>query len=153
MHSKLRIKIKENEIEIEGTEKFIEKYTTVFYKNIEVGTPQGKAVDIKEKIYEESTLKKSTKEPSPAEYYKRLGKTDGISQILIFAKYLELYRGYTEFSKKDVNSVAKDAKLSKDIHAQYFTNAVKQGLLRSHGKGKYSLTLSAEDLLNTFSQQ
>lgn len=153
MNSKLRIKLKENEIEIEGDENFIEKYTTAFYKKIENAPAPSKSLDLKEKIYEESTIKKSTKEPSPAEYYKSLGKTDGISQILIFAKYLELNRSFSEFSQKDINSLAKEAKLSKDIHGQYFSNAVKQGLLRSHGKGKYSLTLSAEDLLNTFSQQ
>ena len=36
-----------------------------------------------------------------------------------------------------------------EAHAQYFTNAVKQGLLRSHGHGKYSLTLSSESLIST----
>jgi len=42
--------------------------------------------------------------------------------------------------------LAKEARLSRDVHAQYFSNAVKQGLLRSLGAGRYSLTLSAEEL-------
>ena len=84
---------------------------------------------------------------TPAEYYKAKGKTDGVSQILIFAKYLEEFEGVSEFKRKDINDLTKKAKLSKDVHTQYFTNAVKQGLLRSHGGSQYSLTLSAESLL------
>jgi len=53
----------------------------------------------------------------------------------------------TQFGPHDINEVGTQAKLSKEIHPQYFVNAVKQGLLRSLGEGKYSLTLSAEDVL------
>ena len=53
-----------------------------------------------------------------------------------------------EFTRADVNALTSQAKFSKDIHSQYFTNAVKQGLLRMHDGGKYSLTLSAEEILS-----
>jgi hypothetical protein len=69
-----------------------------------------------------------------------------VSQLLIFAKYLEQYENLSDFTGKDINRVAKEAKLAKDIHPQYFTNAVKQGLLRKQGQ-RYSLTLSAEETL------
>jgi hypothetical protein len=59
---------------------------------------------------------------------------------------LEDNRNLTEFSKKEINSLAAEAKL-KDLHSQYFTYAVKQGFLRSVGKGKYAITLSGEDLV------
>lgn len=87
---------------------------------------------------------------TPAEFYqqKAKGKTDGISKILIFGKYLEEFRSISEFSRQDINDLAKEAKLAKDIHTQYFTNAVKQGLLRSHGRSRYSLTLSAESIIS-----
>jgi hypothetical protein len=84
---------------------------------------------------------------TPAEYFKKFtqkNKTEGINQILIFGKYLDEVMGKTEFTKKDINNVVKEAKLPKDIHGQFFTNAVKQGLLRPIGKGAYGLTLSAE---------
>ena len=70
-----------------------------------------------------------------------------MAQIIIFGKYLEDYRNKPEFTRADVKAVAKEAKIAKNIHSQYFTNAVKQGLLRIFGSGKYSLTLSAEDAL------
>jgi hypothetical protein len=66
---------------------------------------------------------------------------------LIFGKYLEEFRGQADFSRQDINKIAAEAKTSKDIHGQYFSNAVKQGLLRSVGRGRYSLTLSAEEAL------
>ena len=97
---------------------------------------------------EATTKKPIGKAQTPAEFFKSKGKADGISQILIFGKYLEEYRNMSEFSQADINKVVKEAKLPKDIHGQYFTNAVKQGLLRSHGGGKYSLTLSAESVLS-----
>lgn len=152
MTTKVRVKLGDNEIEIEGDKTLIDNHLKSFYDKIYGNSSTSKSIDLKDKIYEESSSKKLSKEPTPAEYYKSFGKTDGISQILIFAKYLEIYRSFSEFSQKDINNVAKDAKLSKDIHAQYFSNAVKQGLLRGHGKGKYSLTLSAEDIIKGLSQ-
>jgi hypothetical protein len=88
----------------------------------------------------------SGKKPTPAEFFRDKGKSDGLSTVLIFGKYLEDYEGRSEFSRGDINRLAKEARLSKDIHAQYFTNGVKQGLLRKSGQ-RYSLTLSAEEVL------
>lgn len=147
--NKLRVKHGDHEIEVEGTDKFIKSQITEFYSKIEeVGTrlPTSK---IKQDILGVTTKPPSGKEPTPAEYYRQKGREDGISQILILGKYLEEYRGMSEFSREDVNKLGKEAKTSKNIHGQYFTNAVKQGLLRSHGRGKYSLTLSAESVISS----
>jgi hypothetical protein len=104
------------------------------------------APSIKKDVESKKTFKPG-KVPSPAEFYKSKGRTDGISKLLIFAKYLELYKDITTFSRSEINQLAKEAKLSKDVHSQYFTNAVKQGLIRPHTGNKYSLTLSAEEVL------
>ena len=113
-----------------------------------VGAPAGKP-PLREQLLSPSAKESGTiKRLTPAEFYKQKGKTDGVSQILVFGKYLEQFRDKAEFTRNDINAVAKEAKLSKDVHAQYFTNAVKQGLLRKQGKN-YSLTLSAEELLAT----
>jgi hypothetical protein len=142
---KIRLRHCDHEIELEGSNEFIEKHLASFYDHI--GTmPVAPAAYLKKEL--ELPKKPSGKAQTPAEYYKSKGKTDGISQILIFGRYLEEYMNISEFSQQEINNVAKDAKLSKDIHGQYFTNAVKQGLLRSHGRGKYSLTLSAETALS-----
>jgi hypothetical protein len=104
---------------------------------------------LKQEIFEPVSKSPSSKHMTPAEFYtqKSKGKTDGISNILIFGKYLEESRGVSEFSRQEINDLARETKLSKDIHTQYFTNAVKQGLLRSHGRSRYSLTLSAESVV------
>jgi hypothetical protein len=144
---KIRLRHGDHEIELEGSKEFIEKHLVAFYGRLG-SVPMASATQLKKEILETSLKKPSGKAPTPAEYYKSKGKTDGVSQVLIFGKYLEEYRNMSEFSQRDINTVANEAKFSKDIHGQYFTNAVKQGLLRSHGKGRYSLTLSAESALS-----
>lgn len=144
--SKIRIRHGENEIELEGSDGFVRNHLEQFYQKVSLGaistTPK-----IKKEVLEPVVKSSSAKKPTPAEFYKSKGKTDGISQILIFGKYLEEFEGLSEFSRQDVNRLAKAAKLSKNIHSQYFGNAIKQGLLRNHGRSKYSLTLSAEEIL------
>ncbi len=105
------------------------------------------SASLKKEIQASAAKKPSGKKPTPAEFYKSKKRTDGISKILIFGNYLEEYRQMTEFSRNDINGLAKEARISKDIHGQYFTNAIKQGLLRNLGRSKYSLTLSAEEVL------
>lgn len=145
---KIRVRHRDHEIELEGSDEFIEKHLETFYERIGKIPTSMPSSQLKKEILEPPLKKPAGKAPTPAEFYKSKGKTDGVSQILIFGKYLEEYRHVSEFSKKDINKLVKDAKLPKDIHGQYFTNAVKQGLLRSHGQGKYSLTLSAESVLS-----
>jgi hypothetical protein len=145
--NKIRIRHGDNELELEGTDSFIKKQLEAFYSRIGLAQSAQPTRKLKQVLIESSNPTKSTAIPAPAEYYKSKGRTDGISQVLIFARYLEEYQKETEFTQAKVNAIAKEAKLSKDIHSQYFTNAVKQGLLRAHPGGKYSLTLSAEELL------
>jgi hypothetical protein len=141
---KVRIRHGEDEIEVDGSEASVKKQLDAFYQRVQRTTTP---VTLKKDIQAAAAKKASGKELTPAEFYKFKNRTDGVSNILIFGKYLEEQRGETEFSQQEINKVAAEAKLSKNIHPQYFTRAVKQGLLRSLGKGKYSLTLSAEDVL------
>jgi hypothetical protein len=145
--SKIRIRHAENEIEVDGTDEFIRKQLEHFYAQIGSNFHSKIGTSLKQELLTETKGPKSGKTQTPAEFYKSKGKSDGLSQVLIFAKFLEEHRKVIEFSKGEVNAVAAEAKISKDIHSQYFTNAVKQGLLRAHANGKYSLTLSAEELL------
>jgi hypothetical protein len=147
--SKIRIRHGEHEVELDGSDDFIKAQLTDFYWRINESKNRPPNSKIKQEILEPPAKRTGDKEPTPAEFYRMKGKEDGISQILIFGKYLEEYRGLSEFSREDVNKLGKEVKISKDIHGQYFTNAVKQGLLRVHGHGKYSLTLSAESTLSS----
>jgi hypothetical protein len=144
--SKIRVRLGDNEIELDGSDAFIAKQLEQFYQRLDTGRPQVSPSAIKRELLETHAKTKPGKQPTPAEFYKAKGKTDGISQVLIFGKYLEEFEGKSEFSPAEVNKVVEEAKLSKDIHSQYFANAVKQGLLRKRGT-KYSLTLSAEEVL------
>jgi len=144
--SKIRVRHGDTEIELDGSDAFISKYLEQFYQRIDIGRSSVSATTIKKELLEPPAKPRQGKQLTPAEFYKSKGKDDGISQVLIFGKYLEEFEGMSEFSQADVNKAAEQAKLSKDIHGQYFTNAIKQGLLRKRGK-KYSLTLSAEEVL------
>lgn len=147
---KIRVRHEDHEIELEGSDDFIKEHLEAFYERIgTIPTSAPPPSQLKKEILEPTVKKHVGKAPTPAEYYKSKGKTDGISQILIFGKYLEEYRNTSEFSREDINKLANEAKFPKDIHGQYFTNAVKQGLLRSHRGRKYSLTLSAESLISS----
>jgi hypothetical protein len=141
---KVRVRHGDNEIEVDGSDQFVQKQLERFYERI-AGAIGGTAT-LHQRLLEKSPPSKPGKELTPAEFYRSKGKTDGVSQLLIFAKYLEQYENLSDFTRKDINRIAKDVKLSKDVHPQYFTNAVKQGLLRKQGQ-KYSLTLSAEETL------
>jgi hypothetical protein len=144
---KIRIRHGENEIELEGTDKFIKKQIDAFYEKIQRTPFVSAPATLKQDIQASAERKPIGKVPTPAEFYKSKKRTDGIAQILIFGKYLEEFRGQAEFSRQDINKMATDARIGKNIHGQFFTNAVKQGLLRNLGRGNYSLTLSAEEAL------
>jgi hypothetical protein len=145
--SRIRVRFGDNEIELEGADDFIKRYLEQFYARAAGGHSISPKPAIREQLLSPAATARATaKAPTPAEFFRQKGKTDGVSQILVFGKYLEQYCGKPEFTPKDVNAVAKEAKLAKDVHPQYFSNAVKQGLLRKQGQ-YYSLTLSAEELL------
>ena len=145
--SKVHIRHGDNEIEVEGSDAFIKKQLDGFYARVHQVQPVSAPATLKKDIQDSASKKPVGKALTPAEFYKSKNRTDGVAQILIFGKYLEEYRGIAEFTRSEVDAVTGNAKISKRIHSQYFTNAVKQGLLRSLGGGKYSLTLSAEDAL------
>jgi hypothetical protein len=145
--NKIRIRHGEHEIEVEGSDDFVKDQLAEFYSWMKDATTRVPASKIKQEILEPIPRPAAGKEPTPAEFYRLRGREDGMSQILILGKYLEQYRGVSEFTREDINKLGKEAKLPKDVHGQYFTNAVKQGLLRMLGRGKYSLTLSAESTL------
>ncbi len=144
---RIRVRHGDSEIELDGSDAFIKKQLEQFYARVGGATGSAGKPPLREQLLSPATKESGGgKSLTPAEFYKQKGKTDGVSQVLVFGKYLEQFRDKAEFTRKDINAVAKEAKLSKDVHAQYFTNAVKQGLLRKQGQN-YSLTLSAEELL------
>ncbi len=143
MIHRVRVKIGDCEIEVEGTPTFIKSQLTAFYQRTSFSGPSQTSIDLPKKIAE--TAKKA-KPASPAEYFRLKNPQSGTELLVVLAKYLEDYRSQSEFAAKEINSLAKEAKLN-DIHGQYYTNAVKQGFIRQASKGRYSLTLSGEDVV------
>ena len=146
--SKIRVRHGEDEIELEGSDDFISARLTAFYEQL----PKLTAAPPEQDGTRSAILRPAAskhKAVTPAEFYRSYGApTDGVSQILVFAKYLEDIEGRSEFAIADVNLAAKNARLAKNIHSQYFSNAVRDGLLRRDQKGLYSLTVSAEERLS-----
>lgn len=136
-------KIGDHEIEVEGDDAFIQKQLKLFFDTLAGQRLQQKTTwtDLPSKIVAGA---KSSKTPSPTEYFRQKDPTSGTEKLLVLGKYLDEFRGKGEFTIKDINALARESKLSK-IHSQYYVNAVKQGLLRSLGRGTYGLSITGED--------
>jgi hypothetical protein len=143
--SKVRIKFENNEIEVEGTDSFIQKQLKDYFDRLGKNNFDVTVPIIKKNGSKPATIQ-SDRVPAPAEFYRKYGKDDGLSQVLIFGKYLELYCDKPEFARKDVNEISSKAKLP-DIHSQYFTRAVKIGYLNSNNK-LYSITSTGDKYLD-----
>jgi len=147
MNQKLRIKMGDNEIEIEGSLSFIKSQLNDFYKRLEKGTTF-KGMPTKEDLpYRAVATAKPTKPPplSAAEYYRQKDPKSGTEKLIVAAKYLVDYKSISEFTKKDIESLVLKEIKTKAIHNEYFRLAVKQGLINLLGNKKYSLTISGED--------
>ena len=145
MVGRVRVRIGETEVELEGEEAFVEKHLKEVLAYLDRSGRAGR--DLPAKIIqaaETEARSKPTREPSPAEYYRQTNASTGTETLIVLAKYMEDYRGKSEFTPADLNKIAGEAKLA-DIHSQYVTYAMKQGFLRQVSKGKYALTLSGED--------
>jgi len=135
-------KVGDQEIEVEGDDAFIQKQLKVFFERLGYH-PQSASRDLPSKIVAGA---KSGKVLSPAEYYRQKNPNGGTETLIVLAKYLDEFRNKSDFTKKDIKTIAQEAKLS-TIHGQYYANAVKQGLLRSVGRGTYGLSISGEDIV------
>ena len=133
-------KVGDNEIEVEGDDSFIRKHLKVSFEKLGVA-PQPVSKDLPSKIV---AAARSSKVLSPSEYYRQTNPRGGTETLIVLAKYLEEFRNKTEFTKKAVKAIARECRLA-IIHSQYYTNAIKQRLLRSLGKGAFGLSISGED--------
>lgn len=134
-------KIGENEIEVEGDNGFIQKQLKLFFDKVGHAPPLTVSKDLPSKIL---SVAKSGKVLGPAEYYRLKNPNGGTETLIVLAKYLDEFRNKSDFTAKDIKIISQEAKLS-PIHAQYYANGVKQGLLRSLGRGTYGLSITGED--------
>lgn len=142
MSNRVYWKVGDQEIEVEGNNAFIQKHLKVFFDRLG-GQVHAPSKDLPSKIVAGA---KSQKVVGPAEYYRQKSPNGGTETLIVLAKYLDEFRNKAEFTKKDLKAIAQEAKL-RSIHGQYYVNAVKQGLLRSLGRGTYGLSISGEDVV------
>ncbi len=133
-------KVGEQEIEVEGDSAFIQKQLRIFFDRLGP-QPHLTSKDLPSRIV---AVAKSGKAPSPAEYFRQKSPNGGTETLIVLAKYLDEFRSKGDFTQKDIKAIAREAKIS-NIHSQYYLNAVRQGLLRSLGRGTYGLSISGED--------
>lgn len=134
-------KIGDHEIEVEGDNAFIQKQLKMFFDRVGGQRQQPLSKDLPSKIVASA---KSGKVLGPAEYYRQKNPSGGTETLIVLGKYLDEFRSKSEFTRKDINALARETRI-RPIHAQYYANAVKQGLLRSVGRGTYGLSLTGED--------
>src|SRR5882762_141197 len=136
-------KIGDHEIEVEGDNAFIQKQLKLFFDRVggQHLLQQAVSKDLPSKIVAGA---KSGKTLSPAEYYRQKNPNGGTATLIVLGKYLDEFRSKGEFTKKDINALAREVRI-KPIHAQYYSLAVKQGLLRAIGRGTYGLSITCED--------
>jgi len=133
-------KVGDREIEVEGDNAFIQQQLKMFFERLG-STPQSATKDLPSKIV---AVAKSGKTLSPAEYFRQKTPSGGTETLIVLGKYLDEFRNKSEFTPKDIKTIAQEAKIP-HIQGQYYVNAVKQGLLRSLGRGKYGLSIRGED--------
>lgn len=145
MNQRLRLKIGENELEIEGDKAFIKQYLNSFLDKLEFPKSPRQKIDLKKANQQiEATGEKSKKTLAPAEFVRQKNPQGGTEKLIVLAKYLEDYEKLNEFKSKDINRITRLAKIGK-IEAAYYPLAVKQGLLNKIQHGCYQLTLTGED--------
>jgi hypothetical protein len=144
MSQKLRLKIGECEIEAEGEDSFIEKHVTVFFERIGA-SPETRGPSAAVQI-RKSAQAAGSKTYSAAEFYRQKRPDGGTQSLVVLGKYLQEFREKQEFARKDINALCSEIRI-KDIHPEYYTLALKQGLLKKMNKG-FAVTLSGDEVVD-----
>ncbi|GAG41229.1 unnamed protein product, partial [marine sediment metagenome] len=149
MSEKIRLKIGESEIELEGEQKFIEKHLKAFIDTHGYTTQRSTLAKVGEVTLPSKVTVSTAKlnRMSPAEYIRAKKPHGRTEYLIVLAKYLEDCKSLDEFSKKNIDNITKAAK-GKLVEGTYYSLAVKQGLLNKLSHGKYQLTLSGEDAVS-----
>ena len=129
MNQRLRLKIGENEIEIEGDKAFIKQYLNSLLDKLDSPKAPGQRIDGHKPTQQIETMSdKAKKTLAPDEFVRQRNPKGGTEKLIVLAKYLEDYEKLNEFKSKDINRISRLAKIGK-IDAAYYPLAVKQGLL------------------------
>lgn len=141
---RFRVKDGEKEFEVEGEESFVEKHLDNFLKRTTLGTEE-KVPIVSTASASRQKITSPDHEPSPAEFYRMKKPNGGTRALAVLAAYLRNYRKEDPFKRQSINALCAEIRI-KNIHPQYYTRAIQQGLVREIGDG-LALTMSGEDLV------
>lgn len=151
MTQKLRLRIGEDEIEVEGELAFIEKHVAEFFAR----TPRtgvGDAGSAEPNLTKRSVKgEASGKGYSAAEFYKQKRPDGGTKSLIVLGRYLHESRGQENFTRAEIKALCSEIRI-KDIHSQYYTLALKQGWMRETENG-FAVTISGDELVDGMSAQ
>jgi len=109
MANKIKVRVGDNEIELEGDSKFIESQLAKFYEKV------GPTNVAPSSIPSESTQSRvkaatPTKELSPAEFLRRASPKGGTEQLLALSHFIEQNQGAKDFSNTEIKALCSEAK-------------------------------------------
>ena len=146
---RIRIKLGEVEIEVEGDKEFVEKHIEEFKKEM----PKiAKELPSKKTVTPEIQKEKDELERlSLAEFYKMKQPKDHNETVVVFAYWLRKKEGEEEFKTRDISNCYDTTRIQKPKnitqHIQAVASGKKAWLTGGSKKGFYKLTLTGEDFV------
>lgn len=139
---RLRLKVGDCELEVEGEQAFIEKHVVAFEERIAAASAKKETLN---NALRKNVQRTDGRSLSPAEFYKQKRPDGGTKTLVVLASYLRDCRGQASFKRGDINALCEEVRI-KHIHGQYYTLAVQQGLLME-ADGGFTVTLTGDELV------
>lgn len=149
------------ELEVEGSAKFIDDMLTRFSDYIPPKTSEQKTQKPVDKTEEQKIKQISEKKLSISEFIRKLKFKRHTDMVLGFAYFLEKFSDVKEFSPADINNCYYEAKMESSNTSQMIIQLIRRGhLMQAKTKDKkkklYTLTSSGiqfiEDYLSTIKE-
>lgn len=145
---RVRIKLGEVEIEVEGDEEFVEKHVEEFRKEM----PKiAKELPPKERVIPPEIQKEKVElgKLSLAEFYKQKQPRDDIEVAIVIAYYLISFEEREEFTNQEIKEEANKLgyKLSNPADTLKRAASGKKAYVRKIEKGKWTLTLEGRNFV------
>src|SRR5512140_3004867 len=112
MEYRLRIRRGDTEFEVAGDQAFVERHYKKFLGSTAPSAAPDATADLPKRIMSSATSNKL----AAAEFLRAQHPGGGTETLIVLAKYLGDYRSLTDFSVKDINKIAKEARV-KDVHS------------------------------------
>ena len=103
----VRLRIGDSEIEITGSQKYVDKKIAEFIKQ----PPAQAAKSMSNDAPPQAKPSQASKKLSVAQFFKKLSPKSAVDRVLSAGYYLETYKDQENFTASEVNRVIKSAKI------------------------------------------